>query len=105
MLAMSFGRALVAPRLGALNDLPEETGYFYDASDNDGLRTALRNAWNASTVEVDERGTAGLRYALEADWTSIASRTFEIYSALTQSGRKPPRHGDAATLSKDESGD
>lgn len=44
MLALSFGRPVVAPRLGALEDVvTDDCGVLYDPSSEDGLRLALRS--------------------------------------------------------------
>ena len=45
MLAMSFGKPVIAPRLGALNDLVKEgCGILFDNDDPNGLSDALRAA-------------------------------------------------------------
>ncbi len=41
VLAMSFGRAVIAPRMGCLAELPEEAALLYDCADEDSLRSVL----------------------------------------------------------------
>ncbi len=77
MLAMSFGRAVVAPRLGCL---PEELGpdgsLLYDPDDPAGLGTAMRTALSSNLMELGARNREA---ALALDWDTIAVRTAGLY--------------------------
>lgn len=82
VLALSFGRPIVAPRLGALNDLPPDVGYFYEPTDPLGLRRALADASRAPAHDVLRRGRTASEYAESLSWPMIAERTWQVYSAL-----------------------
>jgi glycosyltransferase involved in cell wall biosynthesis len=76
LLAMSLARPVVAPRLGALRDLPVTTGFFYEPR---RLDDALRAALTASSSELEMRGEAALAYARSVPWSAIAERTLAVY--------------------------
>ncbi|GAA0525113.1 Glycosyltransferase involved in cell wall bisynthesis [Halorubrum aquaticum] len=80
VLAMTFGRAVVAPLMGCLPGLiGSEGGYLYDPGDSAGLRTALRRA-------VDDReklrgmGRRNRETVQAFDWDRVAERTRNVYT-------------------------
>lgn len=78
VLAMSFGRALVVPRLGCLPELVDEAGAVaYDPNDPDGLRDALRRAASRDT---DAMGTHNRERVAQFDWPTIARATERTYA-------------------------
>ncbi len=80
ILALSFGKPVIAPRLGTLVDLPETVGWFNDPTDPDGLRRNLE----AAAGDPDERrrrGRAALEFARTLSWERIAADTIELYRA------------------------
>jgi len=73
MTALSFGTPVVAPRLGALVDIPEEVGFWYNAQEPAGLTNALRRSVTSpSLAKWQERA---LEYATEFSWDAIAIQT------------------------------
>ena len=82
MLALSMGKPVVAPRCGALVDLPDDVGYFYDADDEAGLGKALDEALSAT--DRDQRGKAGRAYAERLAWPEIAARTLAVYESVSR---------------------
>lgn len=77
ILALSFGRAVVAPSLGCLPEtVPPEAGIRYDPASPDGLAGALRQALAADLAAM---GEAALARARELDWDDIAARTAACY--------------------------
>ena len=69
-LAFSFGKPVVAPARGALNDVVNErNGVLYDPASRDGLRAALAaartRAWSRDEIRTDVR---------QYDWEWIANR-------------------------------
>jgi beta-1,4-mannosyltransferase len=81
LLALTYGRPIVAPRLGALMDLSDNLGYFYDPSDPEGLRAALESAIHK------ERPPDGFQEALSTHlatttWEQIANLTRKVYCAV-----------------------
>ena len=79
ILAMSFARACVAPRLG---DLPELLGrdsrFLYDPTDQDGLSQALLDCLD-SKQEVARAGEFNRCRAQGWNWDLVARKTREVY--------------------------
>lgn len=80
LLAMSFERAVIAPRRGCVTDvLDERGGILYDADDPRGLEEALRVAMDADLEAMGHyNGTALARY----DWQRVAEATRDVYQAV-----------------------
>lgn len=79
LLAMSFGRAVIAPRRGCVADtVDEQGGLLYDADDPGGLEAALRASLTADLDAMGRHNEASLeRFA----WPRIAVKTLGIYAA------------------------
>lgn len=80
ILAMTFGRAVVAPSIGCLPGLlTADGGVLYDPSDSDGLRNALERALEDRDrlIEMGRRNEAAAR---RLDWDRIAERTRAVYA-------------------------
>lgn len=95
VLAMSFGRPVVAPRLGCIPELVGDTDDFlYDPAADDGLVRALRRATEA---DLDTLGDAAFRRARRFDWVDIAGRTAEIYRGEASTPAPPSDRPDLVT--------
>lgn len=81
ILALSFGKAIVAPRLGGLRDIPETAGYFYDPKTPGALAAQLRQALN-DPADLAQRGQRALSYAASISWDNIAAKTASLYEEL-----------------------
>jgi glycosyltransferase involved in cell wall biosynthesis len=80
LLAMSFERAVIAPRRGCVTDvLDEEGGILYDADDPRGLEGALRDAMDADLEAMGRHNGDGLE---RFDWGRVAEATREAYAAV-----------------------
>ena len=94
MLALSFGRGIVAPRAGCLAEL-ERSGaaLLYDPSDPDGLASALRRALAVDPTALGERAR---RRAHAVRWETIARRHVAAYGFTPALAlfRRPPGEGD-----------
>lgn len=77
VLALSFGRPVIAPRLGCI---PETVGdcddLLYDPDEPGGLAAALERALES---DLDRLGRRAARRAEELDWESIGRRTAAVY--------------------------
>lgn len=82
VLALSFGKPLIAPRLGDLRDLPAEVGFFYDPTDPQGLCAALRTASSAERNTLETMSAAARELAEQWSWDEIANKTWSIYISL-----------------------
>ena len=79
ILAMSFGRAVIAPRLGCLPEtLTDDAAILYDPTAPDALRDALTSALGA---DLDGLGEAAARRAAALGWDAIAAATAVLYRA------------------------
>ena len=79
MLAMSFGKAIVAPEIGCLQDALDRTGSFlYDSTDPDGLLNALRESI-AARGAISQMGCHNLKLARKSSWQEAASITMQVY--------------------------
>jgi glycosyltransferase involved in cell wall biosynthesis len=81
MLALSFGVPIVAPRIGALADLPDDVGFFYSASDSDGLADALGRALS-SPDDVAKAAQRAHDYAAGMTWARAAEATDAVYQRV-----------------------
>lgn len=87
VLAMSFGRALVVPRLGCLPELVDGEGAVrYSTSRPDGLADALRAVM---ARDVDAMGEHNRRLVRQHDWESIADSTERTYARADGAERVP----------------
>ncbi len=84
LLALTFGKPLVAPRTGSLLDLPDDIGYFYDPDDTEGLSHAIEHAC-ASRSRLAAQSKSVAAYARTLDWDKIAGRTYDLYVVVTKS--------------------
>ena len=77
LLAMSFGKAVIAPRRGCVAETVDERGgVLYDADDRQGLGEALRAAMSA---DLEAMGRHNLERLPEFDWNRVAEATLETY--------------------------
>jgi glycosyltransferase involved in cell wall biosynthesis len=80
LLAMSFERAVIAPRRGCVTDaLDEAGGILYDADDPQGLEGALRVAMGADLKAMGRHNGERLE---RFDWSQVAEATRLVYEAV-----------------------
>jgi len=92
VLAMSFGKACVAPRMGCIQDVLDEDGAFlYDPAESDGLYRALQRAAAKSRCELESMGTHNLLAAQEWSWEYVASRYLDLYRRCIDGRRATER--------------
>jgi Glycosyltransferase len=86
ILAMSFGRACIAPAIGALADtLSPRGGYLFDPADSAALRNALSAAIRSAT-KLDAMGAHNHRRARQWGWDEAARQTAHVYQTVLQPG-------------------
>jgi beta-1,4-mannosyltransferase len=79
LLAMSFERAVIAPRRGCVADvLDDDGGILYDADDPQGLEGALRVAM---TADLEAMGRHNGNSLARFDWRQVAAATQSVYGA------------------------
>jgi len=81
VLAMSYGKACVAPRLAGLMEVLDERGaFFYDPADVAGLRDALAQAID-SAADLPAMGRHNLSKASAWTWSKAAAQLAHLYGA------------------------
>ncbi len=79
ILAMSFGRACIAPRKGCIGDVLDGSGGFlYDPDEQDGLLQALKGAIE-NKAALQDMGEHNLKAVEQWSWSRIAEMTFKVY--------------------------
>ncbi len=82
-LAMSFGKPIIAPRLGCITELIDERGAFlYDPKKTDGLLNALEKAIE-NKDKLKKMGENNFIKANELEWKTNALKTKKIYDLLS----------------------
>lgn len=94
MMAMSFGRCFVAPRMGSIPEVAHPRSYFgYDPDDEDGLRAALTRALRVP--DLGARGLEGRAHVAQTfDWAAGARLAAGFYRDLL--AKAPTRAASAA---------
>lgn len=93
VLAMSFGRACIAPRIGCIPEMLDESGAFlYEPNDPDGLRKALELA-AAQRGKLAAMGNHNRRSIEPWDWQRVARMTLNVYRDATGAAPLDDRAG------------
>lgn len=80
LLALSFGKPIIAPLIGSINDLPSNTGLFYSYPSINNLYEKLEIA--LSEKDLRKRGINGLNFVQKISWYDIANKTYQIFKRL-----------------------
>jgi beta-1,4-mannosyltransferase len=80
VLAMSYGRACIAPRLGCMAETIDDGlgGYLYDPDDSQGLEEVLKKVVNCHD-QLAEMGLHNRQKSALWNWDVIAQMTLEVY--------------------------
>jgi glycosyltransferase involved in cell wall biosynthesis len=79
ILAMSFGRACIAPQVGFFRDMLDDCGAFlYDSTHEDNLLQAMKGAIEKRASILD-MGKHNFKIAEEWSWDYVAEETLNIY--------------------------
>jgi len=88
MLALSFDRPVMAPRLGSLAELADQVGPVWMRTYDGELTADTLEKALAATVRIPRPATAPLE---QFDWQRIAALTLQVYHAVLHAGS--PRRG------------
>ena len=84
VLAMSFGKPIIAPRLGCIEETSDTDGSFlYATNHKDGLLNAMRKAM-ASRLELQRMGNHNLELVRNLGWNTIGELTYQVYERSLQ---------------------
>ena len=79
LLAMAFGKAVIAPRIGCMAELLDSAGAFlYDSGDPEGLMHCLQRA-TRERVRLADMGRHNFAQARALTWEDMAAHTASIY--------------------------
>jgi glycosyltransferase involved in cell wall biosynthesis len=79
MLALSFGRPVIAPAIGCLPEtISPDSGLLYSPDDSASLEAALRQSL---VLNLTAMGYAGLRSIEPLTWSEMASKTKDVYTS------------------------
>ncbi|HSW89030.1 MAG TPA: glycosyltransferase [Candidatus Saccharimonadales bacterium] len=81
LLALSFGKSIIYPKLGALQELHEAVGFPYESSDSDGLLKSMQRAIASDKAMLPKEKVA-YTYAKSLSWNNIAEQTIAVYYQL-----------------------
>ncbi|MFX0203617.1 MAG: glycosyltransferase, partial [Candidatus Hodarchaeota archaeon] len=77
LLAMSFGKPIIVPRLGCIPEVVDkEGGFLFNHDEGQGLLSAMKQASLANLASMGEYNYAK---AKSFDWNMIAEKTHEVY--------------------------
>jgi beta-1,4-mannosyltransferase len=81
ILAMSFGKACIAPNVGFFSDVLDDTGSFlYNLTNEHGLLQVMQQATNKRD-NMSNMGKHNLQLAEQWNWDYVAKETIKIYSS------------------------
>jgi glycosyltransferase involved in cell wall biosynthesis len=78
MMAATYERPIIAPRLGCMCEFPAEAGIFYDPADPNGLETAILASMSDA---LELRGAASRKFVDAFPWDYVAKRTIAVYES------------------------
>ena len=83
-LAMSFGKPIIAPRLGCIPETLNDKGAFlYNSHEENGLLLALESALDNKS-KLEEMGQYNFKLTTEYNWKDIAKETKKIYDRISR---------------------
>jgi glycosyltransferase involved in cell wall biosynthesis len=81
ILATTFAKPIVTPRLGAIKEIPQGAGVLYDPTQKDALLHALQTAL-ASGAGLEAMSKISRGYADTLNWDAIAAKTYAIFRKI-----------------------
>ena len=85
ILAMSFGKPVIAPAIGCIPDgLDSEGSILYNPLDKEGLLKVMHSILDKDTNNLIKMGKHNFELAKQLRWDEIAKRTCEVYRQLSK---------------------
>jgi beta-1,4-mannosyltransferase len=79
LLSFGFGNPIIAPKIGAIKDLPKSSGIFYDHNDQNGLTDSLVVAIHCTKEQLSSMSIAAIKFSESLSWIKIADNTRKFY--------------------------
>ena len=81
ILAMSFGRACVAPKMGFFDDVLDDSGaFFYNPDSEGGLCQTMKTVLDSQN-QLPHMGAHNLELAKQWSWGYVAEKTLKVYQS------------------------
>lgn len=81
ILALSFGKPIICPKIGNLKELPKDVGFFYGPENKQGLLNCMKKATeNKDKLEEMEKNV--IKYVKSLSWDKIANKTYDVYKKV-----------------------
>ncbi len=82
ILAMSFKKPIIAPRIGCIKDTLDNKGNFlYDPNKKNGLLEAMEKALYLDKKVINEMGKYNYELIKRIKWSDIAKKTYNVYKS------------------------
>ena len=82
ILAASYGRPVLVPRHGCMQEFPPDAAILYDPERPQGLAEAITRALSAP---LESMGHAAKRHVAQHPWSDVASQTLAVYQEVARS--------------------
>lgn len=80
ILALSFGKPVICPRIGDLKEL-RDLGFFYKPKDKDGLFKCMEKAI-VNKEMLEKMSKKASKYAKSLSWDEVANKTYGVYKKV-----------------------
>lgn len=82
ILALGFGKPIIAPDIGCISEIIDNDGSFlYNSNEKNALEKALEDGIN-NKDNLEKMGTHNLKLAEKLDWKVVGEKTKQIYQNL-----------------------
>jgi glycosyltransferase involved in cell wall biosynthesis len=79
MMAASYGRPIVTPRIACMGEIPPDAGILYDPNECEESKPLLEALQKALVMPLEEMGYAAKAYADQFPWFLTAQKTKALY--------------------------
>ena len=86
ILALSFAKPVIAPKMACLNELPDNIGFFYKPDERGALYKAMEKAIkNKRKLKIMDKNA--FEYAKSLSWDKISEKTYRLFKSLAGRGQ------------------
>lgn len=82
ILAATFGKPIIAPRIGAIADIPKGAGVFYNPSNKNALSDSMLKLAKSSQADLIKMAKASEDYSDALSWDKLGGQTYEVYDNI-----------------------
>ena len=81
LLALAYSRPIIIPRIGCLNDIPKNTGFFYKSEGKNALYNVMEKGIS-NKAKLISLGKNAEIYSSSLSWDKIAKKTYHLYESI-----------------------